>query len=183
MSSERNEPYEPYEDRDVLQWYLDPSSRTPETERALEESSELRESLGEFEASVSGLRSALLQEESERIAPGESVLVDEILRATTREDLSVRGDLALVRDFLGRRLSGSWVLKLVAASLVVHLSALPILGFMLLTEPAGPQLYLSLEKPIELPFEEDEQEPEREVDGTDFVDPEEWDELLQGKDR
>lgn len=180
MSFERDESYE---NEDILEWCLDPSSRTPEAESALEADPELRLTLQEFESSVSGLRESLRREESRSTSVGEKGLVADILRATTREDLSRRGDLRLVRDYIGRSLRSSWVMRVVAASLVIHLSALPILGFILLTQEPKPHFNLWLEPPVELPFEETSPEPAREVDESGFVDPEELDALLRDEQR
>ncbi len=169
-----------YESEDILQWCLDPSSRTPETERALESDPLLRESFEGFESSVAGLRSALSREEA---ATNDAGLVDQILRATTREDLTWRGDLRLVGEYLGRHVKSSWVVKLVAASLVAHLTALPILGFMLLTKSPESGFNLRLEEPIDLPFEEVQPEPDRELDEDALVSPEELEVLLEDQRR
>ncbi|MBK8178894.1 MAG: hypothetical protein IPK67_08405 [Planctomycetes bacterium] len=54
------------------------------------------------------------------------------LASTLGEDLSWRGDWRVVSRFLGERLRTSRVLRLVAASLLLHLLALPVIGFVLL---------------------------------------------------
>ena len=169
-----------YDSEDTLQWCLDPSSRTPEAERALESDPELRESFEGFENSVASLRSALSREAAETNDEG---LVDQILRATTREDLTWRGDLRLVGEYLGRRVKSSWVVKLVAASLVAHLTALPILGFMLLTKTPENGFNVRLQEPLELPFEEVQPEPDRELDEDALVSPEELELLLEDQRR
>lgn len=70
-------------------------------------------------------------------------LVERILAATTREDLTWRGELRLVRRFLGDRFAHSTALRWVAASLVAHLLALPFFG----TE------ILEFVRPVRLGFE------------------------------
>ena len=150
-------------DEDLVQWALDPASRTPEVQRALESDAELAASLAEWESTLQGLRGAF--ERETRASETSGALAESILNRTTREDLSWRGDLHLITGFVRRRLtSGSVWTKLVAASLIVHLTALPILGFMLLTETPERHFNLFLEKPVDPPFEENLPEPTREVD-------------------
>jgi len=55
-------------------------------------------------------------------------LTSRVLDRTTREDLSLRGDLRLVGGFVRRRLRSSVWMRLVAASLLLHLLALPVLA-------------------------------------------------------
>jgi len=65
----------------------------------------------------------------------EGALVGRVLAETTRADLSWRGDLRLVAGFIRERLAASPALKVVAASLLVHLIALPVVGWYVLREP------------------------------------------------
>jgi len=83
----------------------------------------------------------------------EARFVDAVLARTTREDLSWRGDLRLLRAFLGERLRASPALRLVAASLALHLVAAPALAWWMLHErPAERAFTLHVELPSELPF-------------------------------
>lgn len=154
-----------YSDEDLLEWALDPSSMTPEAEAALQADTELRRSLESWEATVSELRVGFASEEQAEHASER--LADSILAQTTREDLSWRGDLRLVSSFVRRGLSRSVWTKLVAASLIIHISALPILGYMLLVETPERHFNIFLEKPVDPPFEENLPEPDREVDSLD----------------
>jgi len=85
----------------------------------------------------------------------EGRLVGRILARTTREDLSWRGDWELWRRFLAERLTSSNALRWVAASLFVHLLALPFFGTELLRsrkEPVAIQIELPAvpeEEPVE----------------------------------
>ena len=58
----------------------------------------------------------------------EGALVGRVLARTTREDLSWRGELLLFAGFVRQRLAASRALRIVAASLLIHLFALPILA-------------------------------------------------------
>jgi len=83
----------------------------------------------------------------------EDRFVASVLARTTRMDLSWRGDLRLWSDFLRARLKASPALRLVAASLALHLVAAPALAWWILREPpAEPTFTLHVELPSELPF-------------------------------
>ncbi|HUR27757.1 MAG TPA: hypothetical protein VM509_06200 [Planctomycetota bacterium] len=56
-------------------------------------------------------------------------LARSVLGRTTREDLSWRGDWNVVRDFLRERWSSTLAVRLIAAGLLLHLLALPVLAF------------------------------------------------------
>ena len=58
----------------------------------------------------------------------------------------------------------SWVMKLVTASLIIHLSALPILAFMVLTDGGERHFNIFIEKPKKPPFEEVLPEPDRDIE-------------------
>lgn len=66
-----------------------------------------------------------------------------LLAHTTRRDLSWRGDLALLRDFLHQRLRASPALRVVAASLALHVVAAPAVAYWVLREGA-PERRLTL---------------------------------------
>lgn len=84
-----------------------------------------------------------------------SLLVERVLAETSREDLGRRADLRLVGNYLRERLAQSALLRFAAASLVVHLFAVPVvLAWVLLTDKRD-EVYLRFEPPAEaLPFED-----------------------------
>ncbi len=89
----------------------------------------------------SGARGAGAEEDS---------LVASILARTTREDLGWRGDVGLLRTFVDARWRSSAALRLAAASMLLHLLALPVLAFLVLREEPRPS---SFRTGIEVPRE------------------------------
>lgn len=81
----------------------------------------------------------------------ERLLVERILAATTREDLTWRGEWRLLRRFVVGRFAHSTALRWVAASLVVHLLALPFFGTEILEFVRPVRLGF---EPAPVPFEE-----------------------------
>ncbi len=65
-------------------------------------------------------------------------LSNRILSATTRRRPSLVGDLRLVRDLVLLRCRQSVWVRLAAASLILHLAALPVVAWFVLREPAEP---------------------------------------------
>ena len=74
-----------------------------------------------------------------------------VLRATTRADLTWRGDLRLVGQFLRRRLAQSPPLRAVAALLLMQVLLAPgVLAFLALRPaPVRPEIRLGLELPLD----------------------------------
>ena len=112
-------------------------------DHADEGAADRREALdADGQAELQELEAVLAQARVEaRAAPDwspirEGALVGRVLSQTTREDLSWRGDLRLVAGFIRERLAASPILKVVAASLLVHLIALPVVGWYV---PPGPE--------------------------------------------
>ena len=71
-------------------------------------------------------------------------VANSVLRRTTREDLSPRGDLGLMLDFAAERLRDSAVLRVAVALLVVQLTLVPLIAYaMRRTDP--PVLHLRFE--------------------------------------
>jgi hypothetical protein len=138
-------------------------SRSPESEREL---SQLRRD-PRVAADVEAL-DAFLDTCRERLeVPVETrqaeAVVERVLARTSREDLSIGGDLRLLRGFVHERLRASVVLRLVAASLLVHVMALPVLAWVLLVqEPKGPLITF---EPPHPPAVEDAEEPAIELSG------------------
>ena len=84
-----------------------------------------REELADLEAFLAGCKTALrpdLDLDVERVT-------ERVLSATTRNDPSWRGDLRLVRKFVAARWRASSVFRLAAASLLIHVAALPLLAY------------------------------------------------------
>ena len=79
-------------------------------------------------------------------AERERALVDGILDRTTR-DVSWRGDLRLVVGFVRERVAESALIKVVAASLVLHLLAGTGLALLRIGQPQRPPVVLTIELP------------------------------------
>jgi hypothetical protein len=148
-------------DPELLAWLLDERTRGRRSRDELLRAPGVEARLAGLETFLERCRDELLQElpaSPERL----EALEREILVRTTREDVSWRGDLRLVRGFLRQRLSASIVLRVVAASLLVHLAALPVLAYFTWVAPwPETRLVVELPKfPRELPYLEAEREPE-----------------------
>jgi len=99
---------------------------------------------------------AVLRARAFRRPRDEARFVASVLGRTTREDLSWRGDLRLALDFLRARLRASPALRVVAASLALHLVAAPALAWWMLREPRAERAFtLHIELPSELPLAEE----------------------------
>jgi hypothetical protein len=89
-------------------------------------------------------------------------LAELVLARTTREDLGWRGDLRLLRGFVGQRLRSSAVLRFAAASLLVHLLALPVLAWFAFREaPREYAIQVDFDFPREQMLPDVPAEPER----------------------
>ncbi|MFT5050622.1 MAG: hypothetical protein ACI8QZ_002024 [Chlamydiales bacterium] len=129
---------------------------------------EARQVLPELEGFLSTCKAALVPE---RAQGADGRLVRRILDRTTgaadadvaraSTDLSWRGDLRLVRGFLAARWKASFVLRVAAASLMLHLAALPLLAYFGLTS-SSPDFTLTF-IPRFVSDYGDSQEPEHEV--------------------
>jgi hypothetical protein len=97
------------------------------------------------------------------------LLVSRSLSISTREDLSWRGDVRDLTRFVGDRLRSSAALRLAAASLLLHLAALPVVAFYVLTEePAVPEFAVDVSN-RSAPFDAEESpEPDH---GLEIADP------------
>jgi hypothetical protein len=128
---------------------------------------------GEFERAGSQPLEQAAPQLDEQQAVRTSRLVDSILARTTREDLSLRGDLRLLGLFVRRRMEDSPILRAAAALLMVQLLFAPGVLAYLALRPRTPEptLYLSIEKPVESGLREASEEPleaflpERPLDG------------------
>jgi hypothetical protein len=81
-------------------------------------------------------------------------LSERILNRTVREDLSVRADWRLVGNFVRQRLASSGLLRVVAASLLLHFCALPVMAYYVWVMPEPePSIQVHVgEDAEELPF-------------------------------
>lgn len=93
------------------------------------------------------------------------------LASSTREDLSWRGDLQVALRFVHGGLRASALLRLAAASLLLHLAALPVVAYYLLREaPPLPEFRVETGRPP-LPFaaaSADGMEPQPDLDIPDL---------------
>ncbi len=172
-------------DERLLEWILDPQSRDERTQALLDGDPGARRRLDELSGFLDGVRSAALEVRSEEDAARTTApLAQRILARTTREDLSWRGDLALIGRHLRGRLASSVWMKLVAASLLVHLIALPALAYyVFVARPEAPSLsFIKYEdyRPEGFPEDVEEPAPELEDHGDEG---DELDELLSPEDR
>ena len=82
----------------------------------------------------------------------DDALAERALCAARSEDLSWRGDVQLFKGFVRDGLRSSALLRLAAASLLVHIAALPVVAFFVLTEdPTVPQFRVEVGQ-RELPY-------------------------------
>ena len=105
-----------------------------------------------------------------------SRLVERSLAASTREDLSWRGDMRDTARFLRDRLRSSAALRLAAASLLLHLAALPVVALYVLTEESEPPRFFVDNGQRAAPFTQVE-EPEGDA-GLEIAEPQLGDPLL-----
>jgi len=118
-----------WDDEALLAWLLDEASRAGHPRAELERDARRAARLAEVEAFLTDCREELRAESREPEPESLRELERRVLRRTTREDVSWRGDLRLVGGFLRTRLRSSVLLRVVAASLLVHLAALPVLAY------------------------------------------------------
>jgi hypothetical protein len=145
-------------DEELLAWILDSRTRERRGREELVGDAQVRERLEGLESFVESCRSEL-REEMPANPEGLAALERQVLARTTREDVSWRGDLRLVRGFLRQRLSSSVFLRVVAASLLVHVAALPVLAYYTWVAPK-PSYTLLVDLARELPYGEPEHEPD-----------------------
>ena len=92
------------------------------------------------------------------------------LAISTREDLSWRGDVKDISRFVRDRMRSSAALRLAAASLLLHLAALPVVALYVLTDdPAVPEFRVEVGN-RSAPFDSDQSaEPEPGLEITDLT--------------
>ena len=138
----------PWDDARLLEWILNPARRDPAQGVGIDADPGLRARREELTAFLATCREALgpdvyhsvylraYPRAYPRADPEE--LAQEVLARTTREDLTWRGDLRLLGGYLRGRLRASAWLRVAAASLLVHLVALPVLAYYVIFTPAQP---------------------------------------------
>lgn len=154
-------------DEDLVAFVLDPSSVAPALRARLDGDAsgdpELAGRVKDTRAFLATCRAALAPGAG-RVEQGEAgALLERVLARTTREDLSWRGDLRLVRGFVGRALHDSRSLRVAALVLGMHFLGLSVLAYQVLRRPPQPQLHIDFETPALPPFVEPEAEPSPEL--------------------
>lgn len=155
--------HDPLAEERLLDLVVDPESCTAEERAALAADSASSARAEELRHFLATCRSALGEDEALAAADevGRRRIVDGVLTRTTREDLSWRGDLGVVMRFVRRRLADSMGLRVVAASLLVHLIAGPaVLAYFAFF--AEQPFIIKFEMPEE-PYPEDPVEPLHEL--------------------
>jgi len=105
-------------------------------------------------------------------------LCEAALAASTREDLSWRGDLRVVTGYVREGIRSSAMLRLAAASLILHLAAIPVVAlFMLSGDPALPEFRVETGREP-LPFVESSEVELDAPGGLEILEGEETDTLL-----
>lgn len=136
----------------LLDWLLEDEGLREPSRSALVADSEVGAQLIALEDWLGRCRGALAPAVDAKQLGRTRHLVRRILSDTTREDLSWRGDLRLVAGYVGARLRASAALRVIAASLVLHLLGLPLLAWAgwLRPEPSGSRILV--EAPRRDPF-------------------------------
>jgi len=142
----------------LAQLALDRAARpSPAEVEQLQGDGRLREELDSIRSFVAAQR-GIAQRGNARgsestVSPSKpSALAERILMATTRKHPSWTGDLRLVRDLVLLRCRQSVWVRLAAASVVLHLAALPVVAWFVLKDaPDNQGLTFRTEELIELP--------------------------------
>ena len=176
MSSQRPKPGQPGAPLDgerLVELALDATAEPSEVEaELLVEDAALRAELSDIRSFVASQRTLLESRIDASSRASGSSLSDRILGATTRRRLSWTGDLRLVRDLVLLRCKQSVWVRLAAASLILHLAALPVVAwFVWIAPPEKAKIFFAL------PLEDDPRpagidgadEPEIEVDAPDVA--------------
>jgi len=147
--SDRNDRH-PLEE-ELLELLLDADPAREERLEALRRDPRTAESAAELEGFLGRCREICAADERRYPPARARALAQGVIDRTTREDLGWRGDLRLLRGFLAERLRSSMVVRVAAASLLVHVVAVPVIAWMALLPDEEPQPGLdrvSIEKPL-----------------------------------
>jgi len=152
-----NEPEGRFDDETVLQWLLDADLHASVSRSEVEASRPAE--LASLESFIADCRDDLHADDPELELDAQRV-AESVLSQTVREDLGWRGDLRLVRGFMAKRMRSSLVLRFAAASLLVHLVALPVIAAYRVwkSDKAVPTIFVEFEGAPEQPFGDDPQE-------------------------
>jgi len=136
------------DDETLVQWLVDAELRAdlPREELASADDAAASE-WGDF---LDQCRNELSTDGAEHVASAERV-VDAVLACTVREDLGWRGDLRLLRGFIGTRMRSSMLLRVAAASLLLHLIALPALAAYRFWKAEPPSHVIWFAPPVDAP--------------------------------
>ncbi|MAF65663.1 MAG: hypothetical protein CMJ84_08405 [Planctomycetes bacterium] len=142
MTGERELRRVEWNDEALLDWLLDETPPDTTRRAELEADPEIGPRLAALEDWLAHCRAALAPELDAGQGRRARRLAHSILDRTTREDLGWRGDLRLVRAYLGERLRASAALRVIAASLLLHLLGLPLMAWVgwLRPEPSGARI-------------------------------------------
>jgi len=160
---------------DLLELALDESAqRAPARSPELRACGECTRALDATLSELAAIRGALAASSIEDERRAEE-LAESVLGRTTREDPSWRGDWHVVGRFLRERWSSSLTVRLIAASLLLHLMAVPVLAIALVLRARESRgLVVRIEAPpqdlpvVQLPVEQRRElvrEPDPELPG------------------
>jgi hypothetical protein len=157
-------------DEDLLAWILNqPKDSADGVEMPSSQSTESSEELAARMADMQGFLGRCRSEvfaERDTEERNTSFLARRILKQTVQEDVSVQADLGLVRGFVRNRLAASGLLRIVAASLLLHMGALPVMAYYVWVRPKPQPVvtFYPLPQVPDLPFQEVEPEAFPELD-------------------
>lgn len=168
------EPGRGWDDEQLLEWILNPESAAPRAHAAGPTDPAACARMEDLTGFLSQCRGALVDEQVQQggqsqeggqsgASERDAALTARVFACTTREDLSWRGDLTLMGSYVRERLSRSVVLRFAAASLLLHMAALPVLAYYVFLAPSTPELHIDVIPHAEQypapPFPEDEAFP------------------------
>lgn len=174
------EPGRGWDDEQLLEWILNPESAAPRAHAAGPTDPTACARMEDLTGFLSQCRRVLVDEPVQQggqsqeggqsqqggqsgASERDAALTARVFACTTREDLSWRGDLTLVGGYVRERLSRSVVLRFAAASLLLHMAALPVLAYYVFLAPTTPELHIDVIPHAEQypapPFPEDEAFP------------------------
>lgn len=135
------------EEADWLELVLRDDAEAARRRAQLSRDPRVRERLAELERFVAHCRTLAREQERRAAAAGGDALIARVLARTTRRDLGWSGDLRLAGRFVRERLRASLALRVAAASLVLHLFALPVVAWMVWVRPEPSEPRIGVEPP------------------------------------
>lgn len=152
MSGQRGREPGGWSEEALLDWLLEDEGLREPSRSTLVADSEVGARLVALEDWLGRCRGALVPAVDAGQPRRTRLLTRRILSDTTREDLSWRGDLRLVAGYVGARLRASAALRVIAASLVLHLLGLPLLAWVGWLRPEPTSSRILVEAPRHDPF-------------------------------